>query len=74
MSTSIHPYKGYLNTHYRVFVKGEIPLSFQVYSADKEDGQAVLDGVVEPNQPYSINLQSAGEYVIKFYWCPLKHF
>ena|GEM_PF-1459824 len=66
MSTSIHPYKGYLNTQFRVFIKGEIPLSFQVYSADKEDGQAVLDGVVEPNQPYSINLQSAGEYVIKF--------
>ncbi len=66
MNTSIHPYKGYLNTQFRVFIKGEIPLSFQVYSADKEGGQAVLDGVVEPNQPYSINLQSAGEYVIKF--------
>ena len=56
MTVSIHPYKGYLNTQFRVFIKGEIPLSFQVYSADKEDGQAVLDGV------------------IKFYWCPLKHF
>lgn len=66
MSTSIHPYKGYLNTQYRVFVKSKGPLRFQVYSADKEDGQAVLDGVVEPNQPYSINMQSAGEYVIKF--------
>lgn len=66
MDTSIHPYKGYLNTQYRIFVKGEEPLRFQVYSADKEDGQAVLDGVVEPNQPYSINMQSAGEYVIKF--------
>lgn len=66
MSTSIHPYKGYLNTQYRIFVKGEEPLRFQVYSVDKEDGQAVLDGVVEPNQPYNINMQSAGEYVIKF--------
>lgn len=65
MNTSIHPYKGYLNTQFRVFVKGENPLSFQVFSAEQEE-LAILNGVVDPNQPYNITMPSAGEFVIRF--------
>lgn len=65
MNTSIHPYKGYLNTQFRVFVKGEDPLSFQVFSAEQEE-LAILNGVVDPNQPYNITMPSAGEFIIRF--------
>ena len=65
MNTSIHPYKGYLNTQFRVFVKGEEPLSFQVFSAEEKE-LSILNGVVDPNQPYNITMPSAGEFVIRF--------
>lgn len=65
MNTSIHPYKGYLNTQFRVFVKGDEPLNFQVYSAEKED-IAILNGVIVPNQPHNIVMPHAGEFFVKF--------
>ena len=66
MNTSIHPYKGYLNTKFRVFVKGEKPLHYQVHVADKKKKQSILDGLVEPNQPYNITMPIAGEFIIEF--------
>lgn len=66
MNTSIHPYKGYLNTKFRVFVKGEKPLHYQVYVADKKKKQSILDGLVEPNQPCNITMPMAGEFIIEF--------
>lgn len=49
MAASIHPYKGYLNTKFRVRVKGANSVS---YSVDDIAGNQICDGVVAPNEPY----------------------
>lgn len=65
MITSIHPYKGYLNTQFRVFVKGEQPLRYKVYATNWQD-DLVQEGCVEPNQPCYITMPIAGEFIIRF--------
>ena len=66
MSTSVHPYKGYLNTQFRIFVTGENTVQFEVFAVEHEDGHAILEGTAEPNEPYNITLPYAGEFIAKF--------
>ena len=63
MTASIHPYKGYLNTKFRVRVKGANSVS---YSVDDIAGNQICDGVVAPNEPYELMMPQAGDFIIKF--------
>ena len=63
MTASIHPYKGYLNTKFRVRVKGANSIS---YTVDDKDGNHICDGKVAPNDPYELMMPHAGDFIIRF--------
>ena len=63
MTASIHPYKGYLNTKFRIRVKGANSVS---YTVDDISGNRICDGAVAPNEPYELMMPQAGDFIIKF--------
>ena len=63
MAASIHPYKGYLNTKFRISIKGTNSVS---YTVDDIDGNRICDGIVLPNEPYELMMPQAGDFIIKF--------
>jgi len=63
MAASIHPYKGYLNTKFRISIKGTNSVS---YTVDDIDGNRICDGIVLPNEPYELMMPHAGDFIIKF--------
>ena len=67
MPASIHPYKGYLNTNFRIYVTGDSPISYKVFNkADKDHGISLCQGTVFPNEPYTIKMPYAGVFEILF--------
>lgn len=67
MAVSIHPYKGYLNTKFRVYANGDKPINYTVYfKEDDELGNPVHQGIVAPNEPHELSLYKAGVYCIQF--------
>lgn len=63
MTASIHPYKGYLNTKFRVRVKGTNSIS---YTVEDKEGNHICDGKVGPNDPYELMMPHAGDFIIRF--------
>lgn len=63
MAVSAHPYKGYLNTKFNIYVTGE-EQEYIVYK--DEECNVVLSGKVNPNEPHNIEIRESGDYIIKF--------
>ena len=65
MAVSIHPYKGYLNTSFRIHVGGDKPTAFRIFPKSKNGETKFLGslGIVHPNVPYEIKMQYAGNYI-----------
>ncbi len=67
MPASIHPYKGYLNTSFRIYVTGNNPICYKVFNkAIKNHDISVCQGTVFPNEPHVIKMPSAGVFEIQF--------
>ena len=65
--TSVHPHKGYLNTEFRLHSNHSKPLSYQVCrNVDSDNSITINSGIVCPNEPLSIKIQTPGEYVVCF--------
>lgn len=64
MSTTIHPYKGYLNTPFNIYVKGSDEVTFKIVKEgeDKETKQ----GKLKPKVPFSLKFEKPGNYNINF--------
>ena len=46
MNTAIHPYKGYLNTSFHLYVRGENPLAYDVYNNEQNKSSLIFSGEV----------------------------
>lgn len=66
MNTAIHPYKGYLNTSFHLYVRGENPLAYDVYNNEQNKSSLIFSGSANPNQPCKIKMPQSGVYTIKF--------
>ena len=63
MATSIHPHKGYLNTLFHIFSKGNQEIKYEIYS---QRGEFIKDGKLSPNKPHSFSLNLSGDFTVKF--------
>lgn len=63
---TIHPYKGYLNTKFRITAKGDSPISYKIFSKSNDTTDCVSQGKVTPNEPHEVVIPYAGEFVIQF--------
>jgi hypothetical protein len=66
MSVSIHPYKGYLNNLFNVYVSGQSTLDYEIYPVKDEGLEPIQKGSVSPNQPYTFKMSKPGEFNVKF--------
>ena len=64
MKATIHPYKGYLNTEFQLFSQCCEPISFVISS--KNDATEMIDGVLNPNEPFRIKMPQPGSYDVHF--------
>lgn len=63
MATTIHPHKGYLNTLFHVFSKGNQEIQYEIFS---QKGEFIRDGKLIPNEPHSFSLNLSGDFTVKF--------
>ncbi len=67
MPASIHPYKGYLNTTFRIYATGNSPIGYKVLDkANKNHSKSIYQGIVLPNDPHEIKLPYTGLFEIEF--------
>lgn len=64
MKATIHPYKGYLNTEFQLFSQCCEPISFVISS--KNDATDMIEGVLNPNEPFRIKMPQPGSYDVHF--------
>lgn len=64
MNTSIHPYKGYLNTEFQLLSQSEKEVSYII--SHKDSGAIEESGLLQPNIPQKIILSNAGYYDVVF--------
>lgn len=64
--TTVHPYKGYLNTVFRFYANGTEDIAYDILSESSDSDTPVLSGVFTPNIPHSIKLEAPGEYKVVF--------
>lgn len=65
MSVKIHPFKGYLNTKFNVFVQGK-EQNYLIFRKNHADESPILSGKVSPNIPNDIVIPTSGEFCVKF--------
>lgn len=63
---TVHPSKGYLNTNFHFYAKGEDKVSYRIYDNDSVCEAPVVTGSFMPNIPHEIQLKQAGTFIIKF--------
>lgn len=63
MAATIHPHKGYLNTLFHIFSKGNQEIKYEIYS---QRGEFIKDGNLIPNEPHSFSLNLSGDFTVKF--------
>jgi hypothetical protein len=67
MNAVIHPHRGYLNTDFRILVKGEDKQHFDIYPHPySEDNLPFVSGKASPHVPYILKFPSQGEFDVRF--------
>lgn len=66
MNVNIHPYKGYLNTNFHFYVRGEESIAYKVIPVNASDKEPILEGVITAYSPFSILIPQPGEYNVVF--------
>ena len=65
MSVTIHPFKGYLNTRFHIYLTGE-EQNYFVFKKDDVNSSPIISGKVYPNTPYDFCIPLAGDFSVKF--------
>jgi hypothetical protein len=66
MAVAIHPYKGYLNSLFNVYVSGQSILNFEIYHVEDEENEPIRKGTVSSNQPFTFKMSMPGKFNVKF--------
>ena len=65
MAVSIHPYKGYLNTRFNLFVTGSEQISFNITRVSDNKRLEIESCVVSPNKPFDFLIPEAGDFIVE---------
>ncbi|MBD5190626.1 MAG: hypothetical protein HDS93_02045 [Bacteroidales bacterium] len=65
MAVSIHPYKGYLNTRFNVYVSGTKQISVNITRVSDNKRLKIESCVVLPNQPFEFQIPEAGDFLVE---------
>ena len=65
MSITIHPYKGYLNTLFHMYVTGANAVKYRVLRKSGSEDTEITNGKVYPNEPFSFQIPVPGEFSIE---------
>lgn len=65
MSVSIHPYKGYLNTRFNLFITGSEQISFNIIRVSDNKRLEIESRVVSPNEPFDFKISEAGDFLVE---------
>lgn len=69
MKTTVHPYKGYLNTEFRVYSHETDVTCYDIYHKGEDNRiqePSIKHGKVSPNVPHSFKLNQPGKYEVRF--------
>lgn len=65
MATTIHPYKGYLNTLFHVHVSGTETIEYRVMLKSENESKEILNGNVSPNEPFFFQIPISGQFSVE---------
>lgn len=65
MPVAIHPYKGYLNTRFNLFITGSEQISFSITRVSDNKRLEIENCVVSPNEPFDFNISEAGDFLVE---------
>lgn len=64
MANTVHPYKGYLNTEFRIHTNEVDPQKYSVIR--QEDGTITKEGTASQNEYITMKMPCAGNYIVRF--------
>ena len=65
MSVAIHPYKGYLNTRFNLFITGSEQISFNITRISDNKRLEIESSVVSPDEPFDFIISEAGDFLVE---------
>lgn len=65
MAVSIHPYKGYLNTRFNLFITGSEQIYFNITRVSDNKRIEIERCVVSPNEPFDFIISEAGDFLVE---------